>query len=201
MTFPRLQKGNKNRLCWGFPGGSVVKNPAANTGDTVQSVILQDPTRRGATRPVNHNYWACALESGGHNYWSPRATEPELHSRRSHCNAATREEPTHSATREKPVLQQRPSTAKNNFFKKVLLGGHTWGKGWGQCSQGWPRGGLLVRALPCSISNVTLSAGSWRDQALSLWSGSIDFKTLDCQKTNPREYQIVRTHTKETTWI
>ena len=39
------------------------------------------------------------------------------------------------------------------------------------------------------------------DQALSLWSGSTASKTLDYQRTNPREYQIVRTHTKETTWI
>ena len=38
-----------------------------------------------------------------------------------------------------------------------------------------------------------------RDQALSLWSGSTDSKTLDNQRTNPRKYQIVRTHTKETT--
>ena len=38
-----------------------------------------------------------------------------------------------------------------------------------------------------------------RDQALSLWSGSTDSKTLDYQRINPREYQIVRTHTKETT--
>ena len=39
------------------------------------------------------------------------------------------------------------------------------------------------------------------DQALSLWSGSTDSKTLDYQRTNPREYQVVRTHTKETTGI
>ena len=38
-----------------------------------------------------------------------------------------------------------------------------------------------------------------RDQALSLWSGSTDSKTLDNQRTNPRVYQIVRTHTKEAT--
>ena len=37
------------------------------------------------------------------------------------------------------------------------------------------------------------------DQALSLWSGSTDSKTLDYQRTNPREYQRVRTHTKEIT--
>ena len=40
-----------------------------------------------------------------------------------------------------------------------------------------------------------------RDQALSLWSGSTDSKTLHYQRTHPREYQIVRTHTKETAWI
>ena len=37
------------------------------------------------------------------------------------------------------------------------------------------------------------------DQALRLWSGSTDSKTLDYQRTNPREYQIVRTHTKKAT--
>ena len=40
-----------------------------------------------------------------------------------------------------------------------------------------------------------------QDQALSLWSGSTDSKTLDYQRTHPRKYQMVRTHTKETTWI
>ena len=40
-----------------------------------------------------------------------------------------------------------------------------------------------------------------RDQALSLWSGSTDSKTLDYQRSNPREQQIVRTHTKKTTRI
>ena len=38
-----------------------------------------------------------------------------------------------------------------------------------------------------------------RDQTLGLWSGSTDSKTLDYQRTNPRKYQIVRTHTK--LWI
>ena len=40
-----------------------------------------------------------------------------------------------------------------------------------------------------------------RDQALSLWSGNTDSKTLDYQRTNPSGYQIVRTHTKETSVI
>ena len=40
-----------------------------------------------------------------------------------------------------------------------------------------------------------------QDRALSHWSGSTEFKTLDYQRTNPRGYQIVRTHTMETTVI
>ena len=38
-----------------------------------------------------------------------------------------------------------------------------------------------------------------RDQFLSLWSGITNSKTLDYQRTNPRKFQIVRTHTKKTT--
>ena len=37
-----------------------------------------------------------------------------------------------------------------------------------------------------------------QDQALSLWSGSTDSKALHYQRTKPREYQMMRTHTKET---
>ena len=40
-----------------------------------------------------------------------------------------------------------------------------------------------------------------RYQALSPWSRRTDSKTLDYERTNPRGYQIVRTHTKETTWV
>ena len=36
-----------------------------------------------------------------------------------------------------------------------------------------------------------------RNQALSLYSGSTDSRTLDYQRTNPREYQIVRTHQRK----
>jgi len=40
-----------------------------------------------------------------------------------------------------------------------------------------------------------------QNQALRLWSGSTDFKVSGYQRTNPREYLIVRTDTKEATWI
>ena len=41
-------------LSWGFPGGPVVENPPANAGDT-GSLVREDPTCRGATKPVFHN--------------------------------------------------------------------------------------------------------------------------------------------------
>ena len=40
----------------GFPGGTVVKNPPANAGDTGPSPGPEDPTCHGATKPVCHNY-------------------------------------------------------------------------------------------------------------------------------------------------
>ena len=41
-------------------------------GIRVRSVVGEDPTCRGATMSMHHNYWACALEPTSHNYWSPR---------------------------------------------------------------------------------------------------------------------------------
>ena len=40
----------------GFPGGAVVENLPDNAGDTGSGLVWEDPTCRGATRPVSHNY-------------------------------------------------------------------------------------------------------------------------------------------------
>ena len=37
-------------------------------GTQVRSLIWKDPT--WATKPVDHNYWVCALEFGSHKYWA-----------------------------------------------------------------------------------------------------------------------------------
>ena len=37
----------------------------------VWSLIWEDLTCHGATKYLHHNYWACALDHGSHNYWSP----------------------------------------------------------------------------------------------------------------------------------
>ena len=41
---------------WDFPGGTVVKNPSANAGDTGSALVWEDPTCHGAMKPVHHNY-------------------------------------------------------------------------------------------------------------------------------------------------
>ena len=43
-------------------------------GTWVQALVWEDPTCCRATKPVHHNYWACALQPACHNYWSPHAT-------------------------------------------------------------------------------------------------------------------------------
>ena len=42
-------------------------------GTRVRALVREDPTCHGATKPVSHNYWACALEPALHNYWSSHA--------------------------------------------------------------------------------------------------------------------------------
>ena len=56
----------------------------------VPALVQEDPTCCGATKPVRHNYWACALEPASHNYWAhvpqllkPARLEPVLHNKRS----------------------------------------------------------------------------------------------------------------------
>ena len=67
-------------------------------GTRVRALVWEDPTCRGATKPVCHNYWACALQPVSHNYWAhmpqllkPVHLEPVLRNKRSHCS----EKPAH----------------------------------------------------------------------------------------------------------
>ena len=53
-----------------FPGSSVVKKPPANAGDMG---LIPDPGRSqedGTTKPMCHNYWACALDPQSLNNWA-----------------------------------------------------------------------------------------------------------------------------------
>ena len=60
-------------------------------GTRIRALVQEDPTCHGATKPVRHNYWACALEPVSHNYWAhapqllkPVYLEPVLCNKRSH---------------------------------------------------------------------------------------------------------------------
>ena len=71
---------------WGFPGRAVVKNRLPMQGTWVRSLVREDPTHHGATKPVCRNYWAWVLQ-----LLTPARLEPVLRSKRSHCN----EKPAH----------------------------------------------------------------------------------------------------------
>ena len=77
----------------GLPGGSVVKNLPAITGDTGLILIREDLTCHVATKPVRHNYGACAVELSPtitepacRNDRSLCSLEPQVHNKGSHCN-------------------------------------------------------------------------------------------------------------------
>ena len=55
----------------------------------VWSLVREDPTCRGATKPVGHNYWACARESRTCNCWSLNILEPVLCKKRSQHSEKT----------------------------------------------------------------------------------------------------------------
>ena len=85
-----------------FPGGPVAENLPANAGEAGSTPIWEDPTCCGATKPMNHNYWACALQQK--SQWEVRT--PQL------------ESSPHSRQLEKTHVQlPRPSVIKNNKLK------------------------------------------------------------------------------------
>ena len=84
-------------------------------GTWVRALVWEDPTCRGATKPVRHNCWACALEPVSHNYC---ARVPTAHALQREATAvrgprtAIKSSP-RSPQLEKACAQQRkPNAAK-----------------------------------------------------------------------------------------
>ena len=80
-------------------------------GTRVRALVQEDPTCCRATKPVRHNYWACALEPVSHSFWAcvlqllkPEQLEPMLHNQRS---------PRSLQLEKARVQQRRPNAAKN----------------------------------------------------------------------------------------
>ena len=83
------------------PGTSLVaqwlRTRLPMQGTQVWTLVWEDATWRGATKPVCHNYWGggtsctCTLEPMRHNYWNPQATTTEA--RAPTARALPREKP------------------------------------------------------------------------------------------------------------
>ena len=96
-------------------------------GTRVQALVREDPTCRRATKPMCHNYWACALEPASHNYRAcvpqllkPVHLEPVLRNKRSPCTA-TKSSPRSPQLEKACVRQQRTNAAKNNKWINKLI--------------------------------------------------------------------------------
>ena len=99
-------------------------------GTQVRSLVWEDPTCRGATKPVHRNYWACALEPTSHNYWAhvlqllkprtPRARAPQQEKPPQwEARAPQRRVAPARCNSRKPAQRQRPNTAKEK--KKIQI--------------------------------------------------------------------------------
>ena len=81
-------------------------------GTWVRALVWEDPTCCGATQPMRHNYWACALQPVSHNYWAclpqllkPTCLEPSHRNKRSHRS----EKPAHHNKEWPPLATTRES--------------------------------------------------------------------------------------------
>ena len=81
-------------------------------GTRVRALVREDPTRRGATKPVHHNYWTCALEPTSHNYWSQRDTTTEACAPR--ARARQQEKPLQGEALRWEAPQRRVAPARRN---------------------------------------------------------------------------------------
>ena len=102
----------KRIFSWGFPGGTMVKNPPANAGDTGSS---PGPGRAHMPR----SSWACAPQ-----LLKPKHLETMLRNKRSHCNvkpASSSKDPTQPKKKEKKeYLVEGDDLMWTNEFRKVF---------------------------------------------------------------------------------
>ena len=86
-------------------------------GTRVRALVWEDLTCRGATKPVRHNYWACALEPMSHNYW---ARVPQLLSL---CSRAQGPQllSLHSRAQEPQLLSLRSRACESQLLKPTCL--------------------------------------------------------------------------------
>ena len=117
-----IQLKIKKKIWRGFLGGSVVKNPPANAGDT--GLIPGPGGSRGpwSNWACPHNAWARSLEPGAApaEVRMPMASAPQKRSRGSKKPACCRGDSCLLAVaRGRPQQQGRPDTANSKERKKI----------------------------------------------------------------------------------
>lgn len=104
-----------------FPGDLAVKNLPADARSRVQSLAREDPTCRGATKPMQHSYSRA---------WAPQAATTEAHRPTAyappggrHCNETQALQPEQTCTqRRKPsTAQDKEISSKTKRQEKKLL--------------------------------------------------------------------------------
>ena len=91
LKFNSHTRSHVKPLCWPSLVAQWIRICLPMQEAWVWALIQEESTCFGATKPIHHNYWTCALETGSCNYWSPCALEPVLCNKRSDCN----EKPAH----------------------------------------------------------------------------------------------------------
>ena len=81
-------------------------------GTRIQALVREDPTCRGAPKPVSHNYWALVPQ-----ILKPARLEPMLRNKRSHRN----EKHTHRHEEWPPLATTRESLHSNEDPKQPKL--------------------------------------------------------------------------------
>ena len=90
-----------------------IRLPMQGTG--LQALVWEDPTRRGATKPVCHNYWSPRAQS-------PRSTTREATTMK-RPRTATKSSPRPPQPEKARAQQPRPNAAKNKQtnFKNIPI--------------------------------------------------------------------------------
>ena len=113
--WPQLCQISARGLPWWLSGK---KNMLPMQEAWVQSLTQGDPTGHGSTKPMRHHCWACALEPGSHNYWSPCSATRKATTMKN-LHAAVRVEPRSRHLKKNLCSSGDPVQPKMNKFKKT----------------------------------------------------------------------------------
>ena len=83
----KLLQSSSKKEYRGLPWGLSGKESACQCRRRVWFLVPEDPTCLRATKPMHHNYWACALESQSCSYWAHGPpTAHAVQRKPEHCN-------------------------------------------------------------------------------------------------------------------